>query len=361
MRRARRTHQIPSCPNRRLIGILLIGLCGSLSGLTGDLVRTAAAQPARQTAPRPTQSAGQRPAAQTDDREVPGSRGAKLPSELNQIDDSQVSPRQSLPPPPPKPVVTCCTPGKDCPCTPGVDCPCTPGVNCACTAGKDCACTPGVNCPARPPQRADFCTPGKNCPCTPGKDCDRCIPGKTCPCTPYIDCPNDDGVLFAKDSADILPETREKLVKFAAGLKQIPLVIVTPADLNGLSSEQRQNRKDQDTRIRIEGHVAPDEMNRATPAQVRLALQRAVAVKKALVEAGLPEEYIADTRGYHSVCKLKINAADDDRNRAVQFVYDRDRTGCSFPESSLRPPVFPDKPAPKGRGGAGPKTPAQNK
>lgn len=361
MRRARRTYQTSSSPKRRLIGILLIGLCGSLCGLTGGLLGTAAAQPSRQTAP--SQSA-----AQNDDREVPGSRGAKLPTELNQIDETPVT--QARPPAaqtaPPRPVVTCCTPGKDCPCTPGVDCPCTPGVNCACTAGVNCACTPGVNCPARPPQRADFCTPGKNCPCTPGKDCDRCIPGKTCPCTPYIDCPNDEGVLFARDSAEILPETREKLIKFAAGLKQIPLVIVTPNDLSGLSPEARQERKDQDTRIRVEGHVATDEMNRANPAQVRLALQRAAAVKKALIEAGLPEEYIADTRGYGSVCRLKINPGDEDRNRAVQFVYDRDRTGCAFPESSLRPPIFPDKPV-KGKGGGGVKTtgpktgPAQTK
>lgn len=353
MRRARRTYETRSSRKRRLIGILLIGLCGGLYGLTGDWVGTAAAQPGRKVAQSSAQSR-----TQSDDREVPGSRGAKVPSELNQIDETPVTPVKQAPPPS-KPAVTCCTPGKDCPCTPGVDCPCTPGVNCACTPGVNCACTPGVNCPARPPQRADYCTPGKNCPCTPGKDCDRCIPGKTCPCTPYIDCPNDEGVLFAKDSAEILPETREKLIKFAAGLKQIPLVIVNASDLIGLGPEARQSKKDQDTRIRIEGHVSSDEMNRANPAQVHLALQRAAAVKKALIEAGLPEEYIADARGYSSVCKLKINASDEERNRAVQFVYDRERTGCAFPEINLRPPVVPDLPAPKGKGGpksTGPKT-----
>ena len=38
-------------------------------------------------------------------------------------------------------------------------------------------------------------------------------------------------------------------------------------------------------------------------------------------------------------------------NRAVQFIYNRDRTGCAFPDGTLRPPPVADLP-PKGAKGA---------
>ena len=292
MRRARRTHQGCSSRKRLLIGMLFIGLCTSWQGgLGGHLIGTAAAQP-------------KRPAAQNDDVEVPGSRGAKAPSELNQIDESQPQMTPARPAAPAKPAVVCCTPGVDCPCTPGVDCPCTAGVDCQCTAGKDCACTPGVNCPAKPPQRSAFCV-GPNCPCV-GAACNHCIPGKNCACTPFIDCPVNEGVLFDKDSSDIRADTHENLVKFATALKQLPLETVEDRQLVGLNLRDQEKAKDKDTRIRIEGHVSADEMNRTGPALVRLAMARAAAVKKALIEAGLPEAYIAGTRGYGAVCRITI-------------------------------------------------------
>lgn len=351
MRRARRTHQGCSSQNRLLIGMLLIGLCSGLhGGLGGLLLGTAAAQPKRS-------------AAQKDDVEVPGSRGAGAPTELTQIDESQPQPRMTPVQPvvPAKPAVTCCTPGVDCPCTPGVDCPCTPGVDCQCTAGRDCACTPGVNCPAKPPQRSDFCV-GKNCPCV-GPSCNHCTPGKNCACTPFIDCPDNEGVLFDKDSSDIRADTRENLIKFATALKVMPLVTVEDSQLVGLNLREQERRKDADTRIRIEGHVTADEMNRTGPALVRLAMSRAAAVKKALIEAGLPEAYIAGTRGYGPICRITIKAQPEDdirMNRAVAFIYNRDRTGCAFPDGALRPPVVADLPPKPVKGAptrpAGPKT-----
>jgi hypothetical protein len=165
-------------------------------------------------------------------------------------------------------------------------------------------------------------------------------------------------VLFDKDSADIRPDTRANLVKFATALKGLPLVIVNDSDLAGKNLREQDKLKDADTRIRIEGHVSVDEMNKVTAAQVRLAMLRGAAVKKALIEAGLPEAYIAGTRGYGAVCRITIrSAAEDDArmNRAVQFIYNRDRTGCAFPDVALRPPVVPDL-VPKGgaKGGAKP-------
>ena len=333
MRRARRTYQTCSSPKR--IGVLLVGLCslylglGSELGVGGSLTGSALAQPKQSPV-------------QNNDAEVPGSRGNKVPSDLNQIDEGPPQATPVRPAPPPKPAVTCCTPGKDCPCTPGVDCPCTPGVDCPCTLGKDCACTPGVNCPAKPPQRSDFCV-GKNCPCV-GASCKHCTPGKDCPCTPFIDCPVNEGVLFDKDSADIRPDTRENLVKFATGLKQLPLTIVEDRELVGLNRRDQDLKREADSRIRIEGHVSSDEGG-SPAAQARLAVMRANAVKKALIEAGLPEAYIASTRGYGALCRITIraNSEEDVRfNRAVQFVYNRDRTGCAFPEASLRPSQVPD-------------------
>jgi outer membrane protein OmpA-like peptidoglycan-associated protein len=232
-----------------------------------------------------------------------------------------------------------------------VDCPCTPG--------KDCACTPGVNCPAKAPQRSDFCTPGVNCPCS-GGNCNHCTPGVNCPCTPYIDCPDNDGVLFDTDSAEVRADTREKLVKFATEYKKnTQLVVVSDQELAGLSARKQEEAKQRDTRIRVEGHVSEDEMGGQPAAQVRLAMQRAAAVKKALIEAGLPEEFIAKTRGYGASCRISFRAEESQKNRAVQFVFERDRTGCAFDEIKLRPPPIPLPPPKKGqKGGAGAKGPA---
>ena len=104
-------------------------------------------------------------------------------------------------------------------------------------------------------------------------------------------------------------------------------------------------------RIRIEGHVSSDEGG-GPAGQAKLAVMRANAVKKALIEAGLPEAYIASIRGYGALCRITIraNSEDDVRfNRAVQFVYNRDRTGCAFPEASLRPPPVADLPPKKAK------------
>ena len=84
MRRARRIHQTCSSPKR--IGVLLVGLCSLYLGLGSE--RVALAQPRQSTA-------------QSSDNEVPGSRGAKAPTDLNQIDEGPPQATQARPAPPP--------------------------------------------------------------------------------------------------------------------------------------------------------------------------------------------------------------------------------------------------------------------
>ena len=211
----------------------------------------------------------------------------------------------------------CCTPGKDCPCTAGKDCACTPGVNCPCTPGKDCACTPGVNCPARPPLRADFCTPGKNCPCS-GDNCRYCTPGKDCPCTPFINCPDDHGVIFEKNTAQLSDDNRQKLVRAVEELKKLP----------------------EGEKIRIEGHTTPSESNGVPPARLKLSQERAKAVEQALLSGGLPPARIEATLGWGGLCP-EVIAVEDEKNRRVRFHFSNEPTLCAHPENQRRPARLP--------------------
>ena len=324
MRPSRRPNRKNFSQALRLLGVSVVGVL--LLGL--GAVRTDA-------------MAATTPASQANDNEMPGTRGAKVPTDLTQIGTPEQD-LQSQPAPgtagarPVAPKVACCTPGKDCPCTPGFNCPCTPGVNCACTPGVNCACTPGVNCPAKAPQRSEFCK-GPNCPCV-GANCNKCTPGVNCACTPFINCPEDKGLLFDKDSAEISAENKAKLARVVEELKRQPLL---PPSEPGATEHNKLHS------IRIEGHTAGDELGKAPPAQVRLSINRAAAVKKVLLDAGLPPEYIVSALGYGGNCKLLLTA-DDPNNRRVQFVYAADTTLCSIDEVKLRPPVVPPTPPKKG-------------